>query len=581
MTRRAPMKNLPRPLRAALLLACGSAVVCSTLGCAGVWLRPDGGGKSLEEVTNDEGRLVSRFTHPYGLDYVKVEAISLATGLAGTGSDPPPSPQRARLLEKMSQEEVPNPNRVLASDETSLVLLRGFLPPGIQEGDRFDVDVFTPSRSETSSLRNGWVLSSRMTELAVLGNQVRSGHVIAVSEGPILVDPSSTGDDQDGYAVRGRILGGGVATKTRSLGLVVTEEHRSPRLSQQIANEVNLRFHRFDAGRKIGVAKAKTDEYIELQVHDRYHDNIGRFMRVVRSIAIGESASEKQDRLARLETQLNDPLTAARAALRLEAIGDEQAVELLEVATKADDAEVRFYAAEALAYLDKTSAVEALVDAARDEPAFRANALAALSTMDDVVAYDELRSLLSARSAETRYGAFRALWSMSSRDPLVQGERLGEKFSYHVLDVDGPDMVHVTRSVRPELVLFGANQRFKTPLVLDAGSKVLVNGLTSDKVTVSRFALGEEDRSLTVSTRVDDVVRAIVELGGSYPDVVQALQQARDDGALTSRLAVDALPSARRRYERKEADGELDPEDAGATPYRLATPLPDLFSRKK
>lgn len=543
------------------------------VGCTSLLLRTEESEKKLEELASDDVRLISQFTHPFGLDYVKVESLSLATGLSGTGGDPPPTPQRAALLDRMQREEVHNPNEVLAHQDTALVLLRGFLPPGVQEGDRFDIEVKVPSRSNTSSLRNGWVLSSRMTELAVLGNQIRSGHVLAVCEGPILVDPSSTGEEGDGYAVRGRILGGGLATKSRPLGLIVTHEHRSPRLSQLIASQVNLRFHQYDNGRKIGVATAKTDEYIELEVHDRYHDNIGRFVRVVRGIALKESTGQLQQRLERLTAQLNDPLTTARAAIRLEAIGDEQAVEILAEAAKSDDAEVKFYAAEALAYLDKTEAVPTLAEAIRNEPAFRAHALAALSTMDDVVAYDELRELLSAKSAETRYGAFRALWTMSSGDPLVQGEQLGDQFSYHVIDVEGPDMVHVTRSFRPEIVLYGGAQRFKLPMVLDAGAEILVNGLNGDEVTISRFIVGEPDQTRVVSTSVDEVIRAIVELGGTYPDVVQALQQARDDGALPSRLVVDAIPKSGRRYDRED-DGQVDPEDAGATPYRLGTPLP-------
>ena len=79
------------------------------------------------------------------------------------------------------------------------------------------------------------------------------------------------------------------------------------------------------------------------------------------------------------------------AALRLEAIGSEQAIEILTEGTRSDDPEARFYAAEALAYLDVTEAVEPLARAARDEPAFRVNAMAALSAMDDAAAYEALR----------------------------------------------------------------------------------------------------------------------------------------------------------------------------------------------
>ena len=142
---------------------------------------------------------------------------------------------------------------------------------------------------------------------------------------------------------------------------------------------------------------------------------------------------------------------------------------------------MRFYAAEALAYLDETAAVEVLADVARNEPAFRVNALAASSAMDDVMAYDALRVAARSHSAETRYGAFRALWAMNENDPFLRDENLGDQFHYHVLDVPGPDMIHVTRSHLPEVVLFGKDQQFQLPLVLDAGKNILVNGLKRRK----------------------------------------------------------------------------------------------------
>ncbi len=49
-------------------------------------------------------------------------------------------------------------------------------------------------------------------------------------------------------------------------------------------------------------------------------------------------------------------------------------------------------------------------------------------------------------------------------------------------------MVHVTQSHLPEIVLFGKDQQFQMPLMLDAGKTILVNGMNGDKITVSRFA---------------------------------------------------------------------------------------------
>ena len=54
---------------------------------------------------------------------------------------------------------------------------------------------------------------------------------------------------------------------------------------------------------------------------------------------------------------------------------------------------MRFYAAEALAYLDVTEAVAPLAKAAVDEPAFRINAVAALGTMHDGAASEALEDV--------------------------------------------------------------------------------------------------------------------------------------------------------------------------------------------
>ena len=43
---------------------------------------------------------------------------------------------------------------------------------------------------------------------------------------------------------------------------------------------------------------------------------------------------------------------------------------------------------------------------------------------------------------------------------------------------------------------------------------------------------------------VETVVRTSVELGGTYPDIVQGLQQAKSAGSLSARFTVDALPEA-------------------------------------
>ncbi len=494
-------------------------------------------------------KLVGDMAAPFGMFPIEVGNVAMVTGLRGTGSDPIPGPQRARLLDELQTRKVANPNQTLASDSTALVSIRCVLPPGVQKGDRLDFELHVSSRSETTSLVGGWVMPARLKEMRVLNGQFHDGHLMAFAKGAILVDPGSDKAKDSSLSSRGRVLGGAEALKSRPLGLVLKPGFQNVMYSARIETAINKRFHTFRKGVKVGVAKAKDDHFIELQLHPEYKGNVERYMRVVRSMAMPESSIEHAERLTALQERLLDPKTAAAAALQLEAIGNE-AADVLCKGIKSDNAEVRFYAAEALAFLDRHEAAKPLADAVRNEPAFRVFALAALSTMDGFDAYGQLRDLLSVPSAETRYGAFRALWSMNPNEALVLGEDMKKQFSYHVLDTTGPPMIHVTRNHRPEVVVFGGNQRFKTPLALHAGNQIMITASAGGEISVSRFTAGKADQKRTVSTRVDEVIRAIVELDGTYPDVVQALQEAKTAGVLQGRFEVDALPTAGRKYDR-------------------------------
>jgi hypothetical protein len=372
------------------------------------------------------------------------------------------------------------------------------------------------------------------------------------------------------------VLSGGRALRSRSVGLVLKPQHQNVFNASLVANAINKRFHKV-IGRNIqeGVAKAHTDQYIELAVHPRYKDNIERYMQIVRSVGLKESSAERLERMALLEKQLLDPVTAGLASQQLEAIGRD-GVDVLKKGVASDNPEVRFRAAEALAYLDDNAAAKPLAEAARNQPAFRVFALTALSAMNDYSAYEQLCSLLDVPSAETRYGAFRAIWAMNPTDRRVCGEMLGDKFSYHVLTTTTTPMIHVTRSNRPEVVLFGQDQQFTTPLILEAGPRIRITGGRDGQVSVSKYAVGEADQKRLVSNKVDDVVRAVVELGGDYPDVVQLLEQAKTKGVLPSRFEVDALPEAGRAYQRKTDQAS----ESDATKEETPGPVAKFFGKK-
>ncbi len=192
-----------------------------------------------------------------------------------------------------------------------------------------------------------------------------------------------------------------------------------------------------------------------------------------------------------------------------------------------------------------------MADIARDKPEFRVYALNALSVMqNDIEAEMALQELLHVPSAETRYGAFRALWTRNPSDRTIRGENLGNQFSYHVINGNGPPLVHYSRSKRPEIVLFGADIFLKHPFALDAGPNIVVNGQQPGSVTVNKLALTGVDERRTVTNKLDDVIRAVVDLGGTYPDVVQMLSQAQLAEVISCRMVVDCLPQPNRPYRR-------------------------------
>jgi len=538
------------------LLPSLAAMVLATLatGCAGPAIRSQSPEVEALVTLEADTKLVGDYATPWGTAPQRIERAALVTGLPGTGSDPPPGLQRQSLMADMQTRGVVEPNKLLASPMTSLVWVHGYLPPGVRKGDRFDLYVEVPPDNDTTSLAGGWLMETRLAEMAVLGNRVRDGHVLGIAEGPLLVDPVAQGTLDSVAKIRARIPGGGISLTTRSIGLILTPEHRSIALSKRIGDCINRRFHAVVRGAKRGVATPKTDRFIELEVPSAYTNNLGRYIRVIRCVAVVEPPAGRHARLELLARQLSDPVTAPTAALRLEAIGKE-AIPTLRKALEARDAEVRFAAAEALAYLGESIAAPQLAEAAATLRSARPAAIAALGVLDDANGIDALQGLLASVSAETRYGAFRALWKLDPSAPLVRGEKLGEACSLHVLDVAGPPLVHVTRSHRPEIVLFGAEHPLADGLRAEAGPAIVVV-VEGSRATVSRFAAGEPDQQDKVPARVDAVVRAIIEHGGTYPDAVQFLQQASSRRCLDSRLAFDALPD--------ELDGRMSLHEEAA-----------------
>jgi flagellar basal body P-ring protein FlgI len=525
----------------------------------------------VQETVGDLSFVVSR-------GEMKVEGVGLVVGLDNTGADAPPSWQRKQLVDEMSKAGVEKAEKLLANPAVSMVIVRLTIPIGVSPKDRLDVQVEIPPACGTKSLAGGFLLMTRLREVMLAGGAPRGGPEVALAQGSVMIGTPTRPNDPK----VGRVLGGGRVKKDFPYTLVIKENRESVRTSKMLETVVNERFHQTEDGHQKGAATAKTPSYLELKVPALYHQNQERFFRVVQSLQMIDTPELRARRIAVWATDLLEPHTAGVAALKLEGVGS-AGVEPLQAALKSPNPQVRFFGAEALAYLNDTAGVETLGETVIQEPKFRPYALAALAALDQPAAHLKLRSLMDVPSVDVRYGAFNALRTLDPHDPFLgllrvldepkrDDDDLGDSsdslaiaignafrrrstpddpFFLYVVDSEGPPLVHISRTRRSEIVIFGRQQKLLPPIVLGNGPILLNASDNDDKIEVSKIVpsrFGDRDVKLTASLELAEVIRRMANIGATYPDIVAVLETAERQKNLAGELIVDAMPTANRMY---------------------------------
>jgi flagellar basal body P-ring protein FlgI len=525
----------------------------------------------VQETVGDLAYVVSR-------GEMKVEGVGLVVGLDNTGANPPPSWQRQQLVDEMSKADVEHPERLLDSPQVSMVIVKLTIPIGVGPGDRLDVQVEVPQGCGTTSLAGGYLLMTRLREVMIAGGAPKplGGADIALAQGPVMIGTPAKPNDPK----FGRVLGGGKAKKEHPYTLVIRESRRSFRTSKMLENVVNERFHQTEAGHQKGVATAKSDTYLVLKVPPIYHQNQDHFFRVVQHLPMIDTPELRTRRITGWSQELLDPKTAGVAAMKLEGLGN-SSIESLQAGVKSTNPQVQFFCAEALAYLNDIAGVEALGNTAAHQPDFRNYALAALSAMDQAASHIKLRKLMDEPDIEVRYGAFNALRTLDARDASLGQIRVlddpkrdeddepsdsmavaiatasrnrlrqDDPFALYVVDSEGPPLVHVSRSRRSEIVIFGRQQKLLPPIVLGTGAILLNAAENDDKIAVSKIVPNRfSDGDVKINTSLDlaDVIRQMANVGASYPEIVSILETANQRHNLVGTLVVDAVPSSSKLY---------------------------------
>lgn len=519
------------------------------------------------------------------LTETRIEGVGLVVGLDNTGSEAGPSVWRNKLLEKMRKDRVVNAERYLASPTNSLVIIRGKIPAGITTDDVFDVELELPPGSTTTSLEGGQLM---LAELFMIGynsaGDPLDGQKKATVSGSVMTGSTANPDDPKA----GRVLGGARVKKDEPYLMIINEKRKSFSTAALLQANINNRFSRLRGIDQEGMAKAKTDEVLELKIPTNYHHNQYRYFQVVENLPAANLPELLPQRLERWGKELLDPKTAGASAIRLEGIG-RNAAEALKKGLASPHPQVRYFAAEALAYLGDESGVDVLADAAANRPEFRAFALAALAAMDQPASLMRLQELMSHADEKVRYGAFNslrtadkthpALGQVAVRDQEPEPEpedagsmemriaatrrkkptRRPDPFDLYIVDCEGPPLVHVARSRRCEIVIFGKGQKLQTPAVLGAGP-ILINAADGDaSVHVSRIGSesvdGPDQKVPTRGLELAETICVAANLGATYPEVLAILQAADRQKNLSGKLVVDALPTTTAAYEEAQVAG--------------------------
>ncbi len=564
-------RTVPRRTWARGALVATMALALAQVGAAPPKKKKEGLPPKVQETVGDLSFVVSR-------GETKVEGVGLVVGLDNTGVDAPSSWYRKQLVDEMSKAGVEKAEKFLTNPQVSMVIVRLTIPVGVSPTDRLDVQVEVPPGCGTKSLAGGYLMMTRLREVLLAGGNPKESFDVALAQGPVMIGTPAKPNDPK----LGRVLGGGKVKKEYPFTLVIRENRESFRTSKMLETVVNERFHEFDNGRQKGVATAKTPSYLVLNVPKLYHQNQEHFFRVAQLLPMIDSPDLRTRRTAVWSQELLDPKTAGIAAMKLEGLGP-AGIEPLQAGLKSSNAQVRFFAAEALAYLNDISGVEALGDTAIHQKEFRAFALAALAAIDQPASHLKLRKLMDEAEIELRYGAFNALRTLDPHDPFLglvrvldepkpetdeddepsnsmalsitsaarRRARRDDPFALYVVDSEGPSLVHVSRSRRSEIVVFGRQQKLLPPIVLDTGSIFLNASENDEKLELSKIVpskFGDSDVKITTSLDLAEIVRKTASLGATYPQIVNVLENAKRQRNLAGDLVVDAVPVSNRVY---------------------------------
>lgn len=490
---------------------------------------------------------------------VVVRGYGLVVGLNGTGSSDIPPSIRAHMISEMERRGVGsemmgfghlNPEQMLNSPDTAVVVVEGVMPPAAVgryrtppvsgrrpetiPGSKFDVRITADPRTGTTSLEGGrlYTTTLRPGPLTV-GSRQASG--MASASGTIFLNPFAEPGSENGGNVdllTGRILYGGEATKDLPVRMMlVNPSHTRVRLIQ---DAINRRFPQ-ESGQSEMTARGVSDSIIEITVPPSHRDETETFLRLLRHTTLRQANAEAVAMSTR-RTLLADATVAPNAYWRWCALGN-RAIPFIRELYDYPESIPRLAALRSGAYLSDPLVGKSLRPMAEEGPlAARLEAADLLADLPNDPRNDmALRDLLDESDTELRLRAYESL--VKRRDKSIERVKIEDKFTLDVVPSDKAT-IYLTQSGKPRLAILGKNMNISSPVTVSAWDNRLIirDSQDPDKVEIYYRDLdAPSGRIYTVDRSLPEFTQFLAHkptpenpnpgLGMSYAQTVGALHQ--------------------------------------------------------
>lgn len=555
-----PKKNHQKPALARVVMA-GAVGLMSISGCQS-WFKKSKeedssfvkDTKRIQEVMSDPDRprLIGEVAGMAGIEVKIYESFGLVAGLPGTGGKVKPSEQRNIMLQEMRTKGVDTPEQILDDPTTALVKVRVFGNPGFTSGKILDVGIETSTECDATDLTGGKLFEARLREMAFVGGKLRSGSDQASATGELVQLPASyTRKNSDPRTAV--IVGGGRLLNNHPLSVLMATEYKHVLVVKEIEKALNKRFYYQDSYKQKFMAEGKNSAQIAITSVPKYRLDPAHFSNVILATGFNETEVERKERIQGCKRLLADRTTAKRAAAELEALGNQEAIDVLLEGLSSLDPEIRFYSAYSLAYLDRKESIPILVDIAKQEAAFRPLCLTGLTITEVDLAREYLVQLLQEREPELRFGAFLALRERNTGDPIVQGERLTKNTKLVIVPSSTPLLAPSLQETQ-ELVLFGSTTPVKLNAKLIPTPFLTLTPERTNEIRITQRAYGEM-ATVIVEANLTSVLRGLGSVDASYNDFIQTIDQLHNLNATPTPIAFNPRPVPGRIYNREPTKG--------------------------